>query len=354
MGKIKVGIIGAGGISHMHVGGYSKLKNVELVAVCDIDQEKAKEYAKKYNIPNVFTDYNEMLKMDELDAVSVTTWNNFHAPISIAALKAGKNVLCEKPLAMNVEEAEEMLQTSKDTKKLLMVGFVRRFEKNANYIREAIENGELGNVYYAKTGYMRKWGNPGGWFCDKKRSGGGPIIDIGVHVIDLIRYLTGKPQPVSIMASTFNHLGLKPEMKGISKYNANDYDPAKPYNDVEDAATALIKFDNDMTLSIETSWVLHTKEDNNYLMLYGDKAGVKMEPELEFYKEHNNYFTEEKPVLEKDDDIFTSIFDREMEHFIDCITNGTECRNPAKDGVDMMKILTGIYKSAETGHEVII
>lgn len=354
MEKVRVGIIGAGGISELHTQGYQKLENVELVAVCDLDEEKARNYANKYNIPHVFTDYNEMLKMKELDAVSVTTWNNGHAPISIAALKAGKHVLCEKPLAMNAEEAKEMVDTAKETEKLLMVGFVRRFENNANFIKEAIEDGELGNIYYAKTGYMRKWGNPGGWFCDKKRSGGGPIIDLGVHVIDLIRYITGKPQAVSVMASTFNHLGIKPDIKGRVKYNASDYDPNNAFCDVEDAATALIKFDNGMTLAIETSWVLHTKEDNNYLKLYGDKAGVNMEPEMEFYKERNHYFVEEKPLVQEEENKFEAIFQRETAHFIDCIANGTECRNPGEDGVEIMKILDAIYESAETGHEVII
>lgn len=352
MKKVRVGIIGAGNISVLHTEGYKKLENAEIVAVCDLNEEKAKAYAEKYDIPHVFTDYEEMLKMEGLDAVSVTTWNNGHGPISIAAMKAGKDVLCEKPLAMNAEEAQVMVDTSKETGRLLMVGFVRRFENNVNYMKEAIENDELGNIYYAKTGYVRKWGNPGGWFCDKKRSGGGPVIDLGVHVIDLIRYLTGKPEAVSVTASIFNQLGIKPYIKGMGKYNADDYDPNNPYCDVEDAATALIKFDNGMTLNFETSWVLHTKDNNNYLMFYGDKAGVKMEPEIEFYKEHNQYFINESPCIEQEENKFAEIFNKETAHFIDCVANGTPCLNPGKDGVAIMKILDAIYKSAETGSEV--
>lgn len=351
MKKLNVGIIGSGSISTMHTEGYKKLDNVNVIAVCDINEERAKKYAEKYNIPQVFTDYREMLKLDELDAVSVTTWNNGHAPITIEALKAGKHVLCEKPLALNAKLAEEMVKTAKETGKLLMVGFVRRFEENANYIKKAIENGELGKVYYAKTGYVRKWGNPGGWFCDKSRSGGGPVIDLGVHVIDLIRYITGKPKAVSVTASTFNYLGAKEYIKGISKYRAQD---SGDVDDVEDAATALIKFDNGMTLVFETSWVLHTKENHNYLELYGEKAGVQMEPDLEFHEEKNEYFVESKPVIQKDSNKFSTIFDREIAHFVDCIQNGTECRNLAEDGLEIMKILDAIYESAEKGHEVII
>lgn len=353
MSKINVGIIGAGSISHMHTQGYKKLDNVNIIAVCDINEERAKEYAEKYDIPNVFTDYNEMLKMEELDAVSVTTWNNGHAPVSIAALKAGKNVLCEKPLAMNTEQAKEMVKTAEENNKLLMVGFVRRFESNAKYIKSAIEKGDLGEVYYAKTGYVRKWGNPGGWFCDKKRSGGGPVIDLGVHVIDLIRYINGKPKAVSVTASTFNKLGLKPNIKGMSKYTSADYDPSNPYCDVEDSATAMIKFDNGMTLSFETSWVLNTKQGNNYLNLYGDKAGVQMEPTLEFYKERDDYFIEEKPVITANNSM-DNIFTDEIAHFVDCVENGTECINPGEDGIEIMKILDAIYKSSDTGREVVI
>lgn len=351
MKNINVGIIGAGNISTFHTEAYMKLNNVTIIAVCDINEERANKYARKYNIPQVFTSYNEMLKLPNLDAVSVTTWNNAHAEITIAALKAGKNVLCEKPLAMNATQAEEMVEVAKKSGKLLMVGFVRRFEENVNYLKSAIENGELGKIYYAKTGYIRKWGNPGGWFSDKKRSGGGPVIDLGVHVIDLIRYVTGKPKAISVSASTFNYLGAKPNIKGLSKYTSED---PSIINDVEDAATAFIKFDNGMTLTFETSWVLHTKDNHNYLEVYGDKAGVQMEPVLEFYSEKDNYFIESKPVIDKSLNSFNNIFDKEVAHYVDCVVNGTECRNSAEDGLEIMKILDAIYESAKLGHEVIL
>ncbi|NMA83375.1 MAG: Gfo/Idh/MocA family oxidoreductase [Epulopiscium sp.] len=354
MRMLNVGIIGSGNISNFHMKGYLELPNVKVIAVCDIDEKRAQAYAEKYNIPHVFTDYNEMLKLEELEAVSVTTWNNGHAPISIAALKAGKHVLCEKPLAMNAKEAQEMVDAAKESNKILMVGFVRRFEEKANLLKKAVEDGDLGDIYYAKTGYVRKWGNPGGWFADKKRSGGGPVIDLGVHVIDLVRYITGKPKPVSVTASTFHKLGMKPHMKGQGRYLSEDYNQDEPYNDVEDAATALIKFDNGMTLFFETSWVLNVKKPHNYVNLFGDKAGAQMEPELEFYEERNNYFTETKPLIETGSDQMNNIFNRQVSHFVDCILEGKPCRNPGEDGVEIMKILDAIYESAETGREVII
>lgn len=351
--RINVAIIGAGSISEEHIKGYQALPQVQVIAVCDLDEEKAKAYAEKHNIPQIFTDYHELLKLEELDAVSVTTWNNSHGPISIAAMKAGKDVLCEKPLAMNAKEAQEMVDVAKETGRLLMVGFVRRFETQAAYMKEVIERKKLGQIYYGKTGYLRKWGNPGGWFCDKRRSGGGPVIDLGVHVIDLIRYLTGKPKAVSVSATTSHHYGLKPHMKGLEKYNCSDYDPDNNICDVEDSAVALIQFDNGMTLSFETSWVLPLREDLNYLELFGDKAGVKMEPELEFYTEEQGYYITEKPVIETSNE-FSHIFGREIAHFVECITDGVDCLNPAEDGVEIMKIVDAIYQSAATKSEVII
>jgi Predicted dehydrogenases and related proteins len=351
MKKIKVAIIGTGSISNLHMIGYKDLDYVEVVAACDINRERVENFAQKYDIPNVFTDYNEMLKMKDIDAVSVTTWNNVHAPAAIAALKAGKNVLCEKPLALNAAQAEEMVAAAKESGKLLMVGFCRRFGENARALKNFIESGELGKIYYAKTGCLRRWGNPGGWFSDKKRSGGGPVIDLGVHVIDLVRYLSGKPRVTSVTASTFNYVGMKPEVKGILKYNSADY---SEYNDVEDCATALIKFDNGMTLFFETSWVQHIKEDSLYLEMYGDKAGARLEPDVELYEDKGNYMTNVKPIIGASGNSFEHNFKEEIKHFVDCVANGTQCLNPGEDGVEIMKILDAIYESAATGHEVIV
>lgn len=351
MEKVKIGIIGTGSISNLHMSGYIPLKNVEVIAACDINEERVKEFAKKYNIPNTFTDYNEMLKMEELDAVSVTAWNNIHAPASIASLNAGKHVLCEKPLALNAKQASEMVEASQKSGKILMVGFCRRFGDNAKALKELIDKGDLGNIYYAKTGCLRRWGNPGGWFSDKKRSGGGPVIDLGVHMIDLIRYLTGKPKAVSVTASTFSHLGMKPWVKGIQKYNSADY---SEYNDVEDCAASIIRFDNGMTLFFETSWVQNIKKDQIYLELFGDKAGAKMEPELELYETKYNYLRDTTPLLDPNGSSFEHNFIEEIKHFVSCITDGTECLSPAEDGLELMKIIDAIYKSAETGHEVIL
>ena len=206
MSKIKVGIIGTGSISHLHIQGYLKNPDVELYALCDINEERVKAAGEKYKVSRIYTDMNEMLKLEELDAVSVCTWNSAHAPCSIAALKAGKHVICEKPMAMNAEEARAMKKAADEAGKLLMIGFVRRFGNDANIIKDYQSTDFLGDIYYAKATYLRRKGNPGGWFGDKARSGGGPLIDLGVHVIDLTRFLMDNPKPVSVYGATFQKL----------------------------------------------------------------------------------------------------------------------------------------------------
>jgi len=351
MKKIKVGIIGTGSISNLHMAGYSALKNVEVVACCDINEKRALDYAKRYSIENVFTDYNEMLKMKDLDAVSVCTWNNGHAPATIAALKAKKHVLCEKPPAMNVGEAIEMEKAAKESGKLLMIGFVRRFGKNTRIMQDFISNGTLGDIYYAKTSCVRRCGNPGGWFSDKKRSGGGPLIDLGVHMIDLARYLLGKPKAVAVSGATFSKIGTRNNVKMIDRYRPVDVDD---YCDVEDMAVAMIRFDNGAVLNVETSFSQHIKEEKLTLELYGSKGGAVIEPEMEIFTENFDYLVDVKPVFAEDYDPFDANFKAETAHFIDCIENGTKCLNPVEDGVELMRILDAIYLSAETGREIMI
>ncbi|HEY5563177.1 MAG TPA: Gfo/Idh/MocA family oxidoreductase [Clostridiaceae bacterium] len=351
MNKVKIGIIGSGNISHYHLHGYKILPNVEVAAICDINEERAKAVAKEFCIPKVYTDYNKMVKEENLDGISVCTWNSVHSPAAKAALNAGINVLCEKPLAMNAEEAKEMVKVAKANKRLLMVGFVRRFGENAKALKEMIDNGDLGEIYYVKTGCTRRIGNPGGWFSDKKRSGGGPLVDLGVHMIDLLRYLMGKPKTVSVLGSTFNKLGNRSNVKGVNFYKASDY---SDYNDVEDAAIATIKFDNGVVGNIETSWTQHIKEDVLYLEVYGSRGGATMEPKFQVLGEKNNYMTDMTPLIDPALSDFQNNFDRETAHFVDCIANGTECLNPGEDGVELMKILDAIYKSAEINSEVIV
>lgn len=345
-----MGIIGTGSISHSHMAGYRALGSAEVCAACDIDEKRVRAFAEQYGIPRVYTDYNEMLKREELDAVSVCTWNSVHAPASIAALRAGKNVLCEKPMALNTAQALEMEKAAKGAGKLLMIGFVRRFGNDTAVLQDFIRGGMMGDIYYAKATYLRRAGFPGGWFGDKSRSGGGPLIDLGVHVIDLVRYLMGKPKAVSASGAAFHKLGARADIRQERGYAASD---GGSVFDVEDLAAAMIRFDSGAVLSIEASFSLNLKEDTGSIELFGTKAGAKLDPSLEFYTEQNRYLVDVTPVCNTALS-FEGLFEREIAHFVGCVSEGTECLSPAEDGVEIMRIVDAVYRSAETGREAAI
>lgn len=353
MAKIKVGVIGTGGISNEHIQGYLKNPDVELYAFCDIRESQVKMMGEKYGVTRLFTDMNDMFKAcPEIDAVSVCTWNSAHAPCTIAALNAGKHVLCEKPMAMNTEEAKAMKEAAEKNGKLLMVGFVRRYGNDCAILKDFIDNGHFGEIYYTKATYLRRKGNPGGWFGDVSRSGGGPMIDLGVHVIDLTRYLAGNPLPVSVFGATYYKLGDRKGIKGAAGYVATSASK-DDVCDVEDFAAAMVRYDNGMTLSIETSYSLNLKSDQGCIELFGTKAGAKINPEVEIYTDLNGYMSNvqlDAPTALS----FDGLFGNEINHYVDCIINGTACKSPAEDGITLMKILDAVYESAKTGHEVII
>ena len=354
MDKLKIGVIGTGNISNVHLGGYAKNPRVEIYALCDIKRERALEKAKKYGVPEsrVFGNAADMLALPELDAVSVCTWNSQHAPCTIAALEAGKHVLCEKPMATSAEDARKMKAAAEKAGKLLMVGFVRRFGNDCDIVKNFADDDYFGELYYTKATYLRRNGNPGGWFGDKSRSGGGPLIDLGVHVIDLVRYLLGNPQPVSVYGAAFQKLGNRPGIKTSAAYLSAEKSD-EDICDVEDMATALVRFDNGAVLSVEASFSLNLKADTGTIELFGTKAGAKIDPGLELYSQSNGYMTNVQ--LAADTALsFDGLFEREIDHYVSCILDGTPCRAPAEDGVALMRILDGIYESARTGHEVIL
>ena len=346
---IKAAIIGNGGIAHCHANGYKELTDrVQIVACCDIVEEKAKKFAEEYDIPNYYTDCKEMLAKEDIDIVSVCTWNSAHAPCTIAALEAGCNVICEKPMAMNADEAEQMKAAAEKAGKLLMVGFVRRHGSDAIDAKALVENGDLGEVYYAKATYLRRCGCPGGWFGDKTFSGGGPLIDLGVHVIDLTRYVMGNPKPVTVFGFTSDKIGARDHIKTTGWESETKVE--KPVFNVEDLATAMIKFDNGAMLQVETSFNLNKKEGEGNLEFFGNKAGLTLEP-FELHTEYANNLADIS-IRGKHNFDFTRDFNREMKNFVDAVEGKAECKATAEDGVMLMKIIDAVYESARTGKSV--
>ena len=354
MDKIKVAIIGAGNISNSHIGAYRKLDNVDIYAICDINEERLNATADKYGIKRRYTDLDKMLsELPELDAASVCVWNCSHAECAIKALNAGLNVICEKPMAYDASLAQEMKDAADRNGKLLMIGFCMRFSSSAKIARDFIEKDYLGNIYFTKAQYVRRHGNPGGWFCDKERSGGGPIIDLGVHVIDFTRYLMGNPKPLSVYAVSFDNLGNREHLKnGVEWVAADHVDGEK--SDVEDFAAAYIRYDNGTVTNLETSYDFNGEECHKN-QLFGTKAGMGISEngDVKLFGTYNDYLADIN-IDTKNYKFASSEFDGEIAHFVDCIVNGTKCMAPAEDGIVIMKILDAIYESAKTGHEVII
>ncbi len=352
MNKLKIAVIGVGNIAQQHIKGYLANPNVEIYAFCDINEENLKKNGEKYGITRLYSDEKKMLsELPEIDAVSVCTWNNGHAPCTIMALNAGKHVLCEKPMAMNAEEAREMIECSKKNGKKLMVGFVRRFGNDCAVTKDFIDAGNVGDLYYAKALYLRRNGCPGGWFADKSLSGGGPLIDLGVHVIDLVRYLFGCPKPVSVFGAAFSGMGKREALKDKPGYLATTGKDL-PHN-VEDMATALIRFDNGAVLSVEASFNLHVQKDTGVIEMFGTKGGIKLDPEFKLTTEINNYLAD--VTLDRQTRLsFDGLFENEINYFVDGILEDKDLSEIAEDGCTLMKILDAIYESAAIGHEVII
>lgn len=353
--SIGVGIIGASGIAeHAHIPGYLQQPEARLVAVADVIPERARALADKFGIPNSYGAYEDLLLNPDVDVVSVTTPNAFHAPIAMAALNAGKDVFCEKPPAISADEARRMQVLAAATGQTLYFCFNNRFRSDVQQLKRYVDAGELGEVYYAKTATLRRRGSPGGWFANKKISGGGALIDIGVHCIDWTRYVMGNPEPVEIFGQIFSKIKtydldehrtwLPAELRGSANV------PADRAGDVDEAAMATIKFDNGATLFVEVSWTLNT-EDKEYTEVFGTKAGATFRPLRLLRNEYGRMVNLEVKLPENQG---PSGHARAIRNFLDTLQGKAQPVVTPKDGVDLMRILDGIYASAAAGKSVTV
>ena len=340
--KLRMAIIGCGGIAcGAHASNYDNIDDIEIVAVCDIRPERMELIKSKYkSCADAWTteEYMDIVNCPDIEAVDICTPNYLHAPIAIAALNAGKHVLTEKPDAMTVAEVEAMKEASEKNGKVLMAMRNNRFTPAAIYARKAIANDEYGRFYAGRCGWIRRRGVPGdgSWFADKSKSGGGPLIDLGVHMIDLAIFLMGSPKPVSVSGSTFREIAGKNEKGGLF--------------DVEDLAMGFIKFDNGACLQIDFSWATNIEKDVRFVELRGTKAGIRIEnDELSVFGEKYGVQYDEKPRPRGEYGHCVAI-----RHFADVVLNGTDPVFVPQQGVDMIKILNAIYESAETGKEVLL
>lgn len=345
--KLKIGIIGVGGIAQAHMQGYAKVSDkAELVAFCDTIKERAEKGAKEFGSPNakVFTDYRKMLEMEDLDAVDICTPNKFHAPIAIDALKAGKHVYCEKPMAMNTEEAEAMVRTAKETGKKLSVGYPSRYSDDAQLLKKMISAGEFGDIYFAEAAAVRRRGVPTwGVFLSKKLQGGGPLIDIATHILDLILWLMGDySQPVAVLGTSYKKIAP------LGGYNIwGPWDPEK--FEVEDSAFGMVRLESGATVIVKSSWALNTEEPHpSYLC--GTKGGAVLGAgSTKIFTEAHNRLIDLVPVPTHSQG---SLIDREIADWVDCLINDREPLVKAEEAAQVTRILDLIYKSADAGKAI--
>ena len=341
--KLGVGVIGVGSIGPYHVQGYTEHPDCEVVAICDINLARGNAVANKFGVKTVVAEYKKMLAMDAVEAVSVCVPNYLHAEMTIAAFQAGKHVVCEKPLATSPKEGEAMVAASKKAGKLFMTAFNNRFRGDTQVLKKFIDNGELGDIYYAKTGWIRRKGIPGmgGWFTTKAKSGGGPLLDIGCHVLDLTLWLMGNPKAVTVSGSTYAMFGPKGE--GMGGWGTAEKGGSC---DVEDLACGLIRFDNGATVFVEASWASHIEKDVFYSNLMGTKGGADVEP-FRVYKDMHGTTVDITPGFPEQEGHIT-----EVKHFVDCVTKNQPLVATGQHGLDIIRILDALYRSAASGKEI--
>ncbi|SDE56149.1 Predicted dehydrogenase [Paenibacillus sp. UNCCL117] len=355
--KIRIGIIGLGGIgTSKHLPSLAKLPQVEVAAFCDLVEEKAAKAAKEYGTADakVYTDYRRLLEDSSLDVVHVCTPNSSHAEITVAALEAGKHVMCEKPMAISSADAERMLDASRRTGKKLTIGYQNRFRPDSLYLKQLCEIGELGDIYFGRALALRRRAVPTwGVFLDKELQGGGPLIDIGTHALDLTLWMMDNYKPVSVTGSVFHKLGSTRNAANLW----GSWDPDQFH--VEDSAFGFIKMENGATISLEASWALNTLEAREAkTTLCGTKGGADMNDGLRLNGERFSRLYEHKVSFDTAPVVFYSAqkdetpADMEARLWIEAVINDTEPVVKPEQALVVSRILEAIYESAATGKTI--
>ena len=341
---LRLGVVGLG-MGRGHIRQYQSHAGAQVVAVADLDETRLAAAGEEFGLDKLYNDAEEMFAKAKLDAVSIATPNKFHCPLTVAAVEHGLHVLCEKPMAMTLAEAEQMKAAADKAGLNLMINFSYRFSNMSYALKQQVDAGVVGDIYFGRTVWHRRRGMPGfgGWFGAKALAGGGPLIDLGVHRIDLALWLMGHPEPKSVSGSTYNV---------IAKERAKR---EKKHFDVEDLACGLVKFHNGATLVVEASWALNTNEPEHMVTaLYGTKGGLVQKNTGGGY----NFVAEIYP--EEGGNLFTKALDNavvpapsSMHEFIDSIIEKRPPLATAEHGVKVQKILEGLYRSAAEGREIV-
>ncbi len=349
--KVKIGIIGCGAIGSTHADAYKTVENAEVVALCDILPDRLKEKSERHGIEKTYVDYHELLADPEIEAVSICVPNDMHAPIAIDAFKAGKHVLLEKPMTLNADLARDIIAARDASGKLLQMGMVWRQNPEAQVVKEVIDSGRLGEIYQIRVKLIRRRGIPGlgGWFTTKARSGGGGLIDIAVHFLDLVMWMTDFWNPTRVSAKTYSKFGSPmKDYKYISMW-------AGPPNyegtfDVDDYAAGFVRFGGKATLSFEVAWACNA-EDAQSVEILGTKGGIKFgggETPTVLLTEMDGKLADITLKYSKEQQQFPT----EVKKFAAAVQGKGEIPATGEQGVVVMRLLDAIYKSSEMDCEV--
>jgi predicted dehydrogenase len=332
MEKTKLVMVGLGGIAQVvHLPILSKMENIEIAGLCDTEKGKAKSVASIYNVKNFYTNYDELLANTKADCCIVCSPNHLHKEHAVKAIEKGMHVLVEKPLAVNYNEAKEIVETAQRHNKKLMVGMNFRFRPDIMMQESFISANELGEIFYVKAGFLKKRSTGEKWSTKKEEAGGGVFMDLGVVMLDTALWLMKFPKVKSVTAVN---------------YSQNT-------TEVEDSSFAMIKFENNSTLSLESSWALHREDDLFYCNVYGTEGSSQINP-LKIYKRMHGTLVNVTPLkMEKPANMFKRTYEYELAHFVKSIQENVNLLSSGIEALDRMQIVDAVYKSAKTGKEVL-
>lgn len=331
MEKTKIGVIGLGGVAQLvHLPNLIKMPNVELTAVAEINRNRLNTISDKYNIKQRYSNHLDLLSKSDVDAVIIATPTNTHKDISIDCLKAGKNVLVEKPLARTYQETKDVVDVAKKTKKILMVGMNLRYRPDTMLLRSLINANEIGEPFYIKCGWIRKQSSSEKWFTKREESGGGVIIDLGIHLLDLSLWLLDYPEIESVATKNFYH-------------NTKS---------VEDTSISCIKCKNSAVINLEVSWSLPVEKDQFFLNIFGTKGSFSSNPFRLYKKIENDYINLTPTQADNPTAMFKKSYLNELKSFIGAIIGLNPVFSPAEEAVHRMKIVEAMYQSANKNSEI--
>jgi predicted dehydrogenase len=329
---IRIGLVGVGAAAQVnHIPAIKKIEDLELVALCDRDPEKTARVAQKFQIPRTYNRFEELVSDDDVDAIDICTPNFLHAPMAMSALEGGKHVLCERPLARSAEEAAAMLKAAKKSDRILMCAVQHRFRPDAQLLRKFVEKGDLGEIFFAKAGWLRQrteWDSDE-WRRQKRDSGGGVVLDLGFQMLDQALWILGGPKVEAVTASVHR------QKKG----------------EVEDSATAFLRLANGATLTLELTWGLLMEKDFAYLNLFGSGGAALLNP-LRIHKGMHGNLVNVTPAMDTSRNQYKHSIELQIAHFAESLRKGTKPMGYAEEILPVMQLMDAIYRSAEQGKEV--